>query len=333
MKKQLGKKLLSFILLMMLVIGIFISCLVIQLFTRPMLKTGDKPVLVNIAPHTSAIALVNQLAGLKLIPSKAIFLALIRIRGVSNQLKAGVYQILPNETAVDLLTHIIKGEVLIKSFQIIEGTTLSVVKAHLQQAAYLYFNQNDLEVFALPYQSNEGLFLADTYYYKAGSNAQQVLRLAKKNLLSVLLAKWKERSDQLPYQTPYELLIAASIIEKESALPSERKIIAGIIANRLKNKMPLQMDPTVIYALGEKYRGQLSHQDLSVASPFNTYRFRGLPPTPIAMVGKESIAAAANPQQSGFLYFFAKGDGSHQFSRTYSEQKKAINQYKAHHHD
>ena len=124
------------------------------------------------------------------------------------------------------------------------------------------------------------------------------------------------------------MLIAASIIEKETAVPQERKLISGVVINRLNKHMPLQMDPTVIYAMGDTYKGSLTHEDLSINSPYNTYQNRGLPPTPIAMVGKEAIDAAAHPQLSNYLYFMARGDGTHQFSQTYEEQKQAINQYK-----
>ena len=131
----------------------------------------------------------------------------------------------------------------------------------------------------------------------------------------------------LPYQTAYEMLIAASIIEKETAIPKERRLIAGIIINRLRKHMPLQMDPTVIYALGSQYHGTLRREDLQIDSPFNSYLHRGLPPTPIAMVDKDAIDAAAHPEPTDYLYFVATGNGSHHFSVNYEEQKQAIQYY------
>ena len=162
---------------------------------------------------------------------------------------------------------------------------------------------------------------------------------ANKNLQNYIETLWANRNPVVPYKNAYELLIAASIIEKEASLPLERKIISGIIVNRLKLRMPLQMDPTVIYAVAnEKRLKQLStegsappltREDLKIKSPYNTYTNRGLPPTPIAMVGKESLEAAAHPEENSYLYFYAKGDGSHQFSKTYKEQQQAIHQFKS----
>lgn len=178
------------------------------------------------------------------------------------------------------------------------------------------------------YPSAEGLLLADTYQYQGGSSSKALLEQAHRNLLNYLNISWTNRAANLPYKTPYELLIAASIIEKETAIAQERKLISGVMVNRLKKKMPLQMDPTVIYGLGNQYTGKLTHNDLLIESPYNSYLNRGLPPTPIAMVGKEAIDAAAHPQLSNYLYFVAKGDGTHQFSETYEQQKQAINQYR-----
>ena len=135
----------------------------------------------------------------------------------------------------------------------------------------------------------------------------------------------------MPYQSPYELLIAASIIEKESALPAERRLISGVIVNRLHKHMPLQMDPTVIYALGPSYKGSLSHEQLSIDSPYNTYQYRGLPPTPIAAVSRDALNAARDPDTQGYLYFVAKGDGSHAFSLNYLAHRQAIQRYRSKH--
>ncbi|HAU0988355.1 TPA: endolytic transglycosylase MltG, partial [Legionella pneumophila] len=264
----------------------------------------------------------------KLIHSAKFFLLIIRFEGLSHQLKAGVYQITPGETAMKLLHRVVAGDVITQNFTIIEGSTQQKVDYDLRQANYLKYNPEDWAIVKENYPSAEGLLLADTYQYQGGSSSRALLEQAHRNLLNYLNTSWANRSPNLPYKTPYELLIAASIIEKETAIAQEKKLISGVMVNRLKKKMPLQMDPTVIYGLGNQYKGKLTHNDLLIQSPYNSYLNRGLPPTPIAMVGKEAIDAAAHPQLSNYLYFVAKGDGTHQFSETYEQQRQAINQYR-----
>ena len=212
-------------------------------------------------------------------------------------------------------------------FRIIEGTTQAQVSTNLEHAVYLTYHENDWQAIAATFPSAEGLLLADTYLYDAGSQSSDLLQRAHKNLQQFLASSWQQRSSDLPYKTSYELLIAASILEKEAAKPREKRLIAGVIVNRLRKNMPLQMDPTVIYALGTHYTGKLSRDDLHIDSPYNTYRYRGLPPTPIAMVGKDAIDAAAHPEPTDYLYFVARGDGTHYFSVTYEQQKQAISRY------
>lgn len=289
-----------------------------------MLLSPANPMILIVDKNTSAADFARLLKSKQLISVERLFLLLIRLEGGSHRLKAGVYQVVPGETAQQLLYKVIAGEVLVNPFKIIEGTTLKQVMSNLENAPYLLYNTADWQPIQGDYPSPEGLLLADTYSYNAGSGAKHLLKNANEGLLRFLSYTWSSRNPELPYKTSYELLIAASIVEKEAALLNERKIIAGIIVNRLKRGMPLQMDPTVVYALGDRYTGKLKHEDIEVNSPYNTYRHRGLPPTPIAMVGKEAIEAAAHPQISNYLYFVAKGDGTHYFSATYEEQKKAI---------
>uniref|UniRef100_UPI00321FFDAC endolytic transglycosylase MltG n=1 Tax=Legionella sp. TaxID=459 RepID=UPI00321FFDAC len=298
-----------------------------SILTKPMIDKTSAPVTIIIDRNTSASDFVRMLESKHLIKSHRLFLALIRYKGLAHRLKAGIYQIIPGESALHFLYKVEAGEVLVVSFRIIEGTTLNQVIANLQNAPYLEYKPSDWVPIIGNYSSAEGLLLADTYNYNAGSEAKFLLRLANQKLQQHLNESWQHRSPNLPYQTPYELLIAASILEKEASLSAEKKIISGIIVNRIKKNMPLQMDPTVIYALGKNYNGKLTHEDMGVNSPYNTYLHRGLPPTPIAMVGKEAIDAAAHPLMTNYLYYVAKGDGSHHFSATYEEQKKAIGQY------
>ncbi|MDI9818198.1 MULTISPECIES: endolytic transglycosylase MltG [unclassified Legionella] len=325
--RRLGRSILSgcfaLVLITFSIIGYESYCLL----TRPMVTAGSQPFIVVIDKNTSAFSLAHILKSNRLIQSERLFLFLIRVQGLAYRLKAGVYEIMPGESVQEFINKVASGKVLTKAFRIIEGSNFNQVKTNLKKAPLLNYNLEDWQAIASDYPTPEGLLLADTYNYDAGSSSKQLLLLANQKLLDYLDHCWKNRSQRLPYKSPYELLTAASILEKETAISEERKIISGVIINRLKKNMPLQMDPTVIYALGINYHGKLTHADLSVDSPYNTYRYRGLPPTPIAMVGKESIEAAAHPQISDYLYFVAKGDGSHQFSVNYEQQKQAISRY------
>ena len=298
-----------------------------RLFYRPMVVGKIKPIIVHIDKSTSASSLVQMLEARHFIQSKRIFLIFIRMKGLSQQLKAGIYQIIDGESAAHFLYRVAAGDVLIESFRIIEGTTQAQVSTNLEHAAYLTYCATDWFAIAATLPGAEGLLLADTYHYDAGSQSKDLLEHAHKNLQQFLDYSWQQRSPNLPYKTSYELLIAASILEKEAAKPREKRLIAGVIINRLRKNMPLQMDPTVIYALGSRYTGKLSREDLHTDSPYNTYRYRGLPPTPIAMVGKDAIDAAAHPELTDYLYFVARGDGSHYFSVNYDQQKQAVARY------
>lgn len=290
----------------------------------PLIGKQDPSQIIVIDPAISAAKFAQLLKDKKLIPSTQLFLLMVRFEGLSQHLKAGVYEIKPGETTKELLHRVSRGDVITKSFIIIEGSTQKKIMQNLSNAPYLDYHLEDWRGIQGDHSNAEGLLLADTYQYQGGSSGRSLLEQAHKNLINYLGNAWEHRDAGLPYQTAYELLIAASIIEKETASSQERKLISGVMVNRLKRKMPLQMDPTVIYGLGDTYTGKLSHHDMQINSPYNSYRYRGLPPTPIAMVGKEAIDAAAHPQLSNYLYFVAKRDGSHQFSETYEQQRQAI---------
>lgn len=296
-------------------------------FYQPLISKETSAVVITLDRTASAHQFVRTLQQKKLIQSSSMLLLMIRIEGLASRLKAGVYQIKPGESANQLLGRVVGGDVVVQPFTIIAGTTQSKIDSDLKLATYLELSPNAWAAIKGNYPNAEGLVLADTYQYRGGSTSKSLLEHAHQHLMTYLADSWVNRDIDLPYKSPYELLTAASIIEKETAIPTERKLISGVMANRLKKRMPLQMDPTVIYGLGSDYKGKLSHNDLLIDSPYNTYRYRGLPPTPIAMVGKEAIDAAAHPQLSNYLYFVAKGDGTHQFSETYEQQKQAINLY------
>lgn len=282
------------------------------------------PVIITLEPATSAHQFVQLLKEKKLIHSKQLVLYLIRYKGLAHQLKAGVYQIQAGERILSVLNRVAKGDVIIQNFTIIAGTTQQKIIHDLSKAPYLNYQSDDWKSIQDNHPNAEGLLLADTYQYRGGSTSKGLIEQAHRNLVNYLNKVWNEKDSNLPYKNPYELLIAASIIEKETGVASERKLISGIIVNRLRKNMPLQMDPTVIYGLGNAYKGKLSHNDLLIESAYNSYKNKGLPPTPISSVSKETLDAVAHPQLSNYIYFVAKGDGSHQFSETYEQQKRAI---------
>lgn len=292
---------------------------------RPMISGQHKEILIKVDKASSAFSFVHTLKSKNLIRSETFFLSLIRIQGSSNHLKAGIYRVEDGESATHFLSRVVSGDVLKLSFRVTEGTTQRQIATDLKQAPYLVYQDSDWSRVANG--NPEGLILADTYQYNALSSGSDLLAHAHETMEKYLDAVWQQRAKDLPYKTPYDLLIVASILEKESAIPEERRLISGVVVNRLKKHMPLQMDPTVIYAKGDAYHGKLTHKDLQIDSPYNTYRYRGLPPTPIAMVGRDSIDAAAHPKQTNYLYFVARGDGTHCFSASYEAQRQAIAKY------
>ncbi len=315
----------------LLLIGLAVVWNVYPLIYSPMLRNANgtlTPTVISIEKNSSAVSFVHELKNRDLIASPRLFLMLIRLQGYANQLKAGIYEIKPGETAQDLLRHVVAGDVLTLPFRITDGTTQRTIAAQVEQLPYLTQQSDDWNKIAEGHVSAEGMLLADTYHYDAGSKSTALLMTAHLNLMRYLNDAFDKRSPNLPYKSAYDLLIAASIIEKEASRPNERRLISGVIVNRLKIRMPLQMDPTVIYGLGSQYQGKLTHADLSIDSPYNTYKYYGLPPTPIAMVGRDAIDAAAHPASTHYLYFVASGNGCHHFSETYELQRKAISDYK-----
>jgi UPF0755 protein len=231
-----------------------------------------------------------------------------------------------------LLNNIVRGRVYNRKLVVIEGWTYKNLLRILQKNTVLQHvlnPQNQSAVMALLGSKEprpEGMFFPDTYFYTWGNSDLEVLRYAYKKMQRVLIRAWNERADDVPYKDPYEALIVASLIEKETAQASERPIIASVILNRLQKNMPLQIDPTVSYGLGDaRMKLKLSH--LKLYTVYNTYLLRGLPPTPISLPGKACIEAAMHPMQTQYLYYVSRGDGSHQFSETYTQHLEGVNKY------
>lgn len=248
-------------------------------------------------------------------------------------LHSGEYQLRPAMTAHDMIELWRRGEVVQHTLTIVEGWNFRQVRAAL--AALPTVQQtldgvSDADVMARlgqPDAHPEGRFFPDTYSFTRGVSDLDLLKRAYSRLEAVLAEEWEQRDEGLPYQNAYEALIMASIIEKETGVPSERGEIAGVFIRRLKQGMLLQTDPTVIYGMGEQYKGRITRSDLRTPTPYNTYTISGLPPTPIAMVGREAINAALHPVEGTTLYFVARGDGSHVFSNSLDEHNRAVREF------
>ncbi|MCL4125124.1 UNVERIFIED_CONTAM: hypothetical protein GTU68_004875 [Idotea baltica] len=257
-----------------------------------------------------------------------------RYRQSAHKIKAGEYQLDAQQTLPDLLALFITGKVIQHSFTIIEGmTSRQLFAAIAADKRFIKTLENyDLSTVMTQIDGNErhgeGEFAPETYYFSAGTTDIAFLKRAYDLLQKNLAESWLSKADNLPYKTPYEALIMASIIEKETGIAEERPEIAGVFVRRLNKGMRLQTDPTVIYGMGDKYDGNIRRKDLTTDTAYNTYTRYGLPPSPIALASKAAIHAALNPASGKSLYFVAKGqEGRHVFSNTLAEHNKAVRQY------
>lgn len=241
-------------------------------------------------------------------------------------IRRGEYIFKRQDTIADMLRMLNEGQVSYRSVTLIEGWSLRQVNDRLQDLLGVDLSYQTKD-FDLPYESIEGWVFPDTYYYSLDDEASTIIAQAIKKMQQVLDQQWQLRDADLPYRNPYEMLIMASLIEKETGADHERELIASVFINRLRINMKLQTDPTVIYALSQSYDGNIRKKDLSIDSPYNTYKYKGLPPTPIGMPGLRSIQAAAKPASSSYLYFVAKGNGEHYFSTSLQEHNQAVNRY------
>ncbi|MAF83359.1 MAG: endolytic transglycosylase MltG [Gammaproteobacteria bacterium] len=279
----------------------------------------------------------KQLARHDVLQSPAIFAGYGRISGLAGRIQAGEYVLETGTTPGSLLDTLVKGRVKLHSITIIEGWTvaelLEALANHPAISHTLELNSLvDLNnILGLDYPHPEGLFFPDTYHFPRGTTDVELLRQSHELLIERLNLAWSGREPHTVLGNPYEGLILASIVERETALSAERSQVAGVFIRRLEQGMRLQTDPTVIYGLGESFDGNLTHHHLKTDSPYNTYVRRGLPPTPIALPGESALQAMAHPAPGGALYFVAtgNGDGSHYFTATLEEHNAAVARYLA----
>lgn len=259
-------------------------------------------------------------------------------KDASNKLKVGEYELKPGLTTPQILTLFIQGKTQQYSITFPEGWTFKQIRQKLNQHPELkrtlesMDNQTIMAKLNADKKHPEGLFFPDTYFFAKNASDFSVLKKAYDKMQRVLNEEWQHKESNLPLQDSYQALILASIVEKETAASSERPLIAGVFTQRLRMGMLLQTDPTVIYGMGENYQGNIRTKDLREATPYNTYIIKGLPPTPIAMPGKEAIRAVLHPAKTNNLYFVArgKGDGTHVFSPTLKAHNAAVNQFQRH---
>ena len=291
------------------------------------------PAEVEIPPGAGFRAAVGQLerAGVKVRPYH--FEALARVLRRERDVKAGNYLIVAPLTPMDLLDKLTRGDVTQAEVRLIEGWTFSQFRTVLDSSPDLRHDTAGLEDAAILARIQasethpEGLFFPDTYLFAKGSSDVNVLRRAYRAMQRHLQTEWDARTPNVPYRTPYEALIMASIIEKETGRAGERDQIGGVLVNRLRIGMRLQADPTVIYGLGTTFDGNLKKIHLLEDGPYNTYTRAGLPPTPIAMPGLASLRSAVRPGKTDALYYVSRGDGTSQFSRSIQEHNRAVTKY------
>ncbi len=297
------------------------------------LRIEPLPKAINVTPgmHLKSLSVMLEREGL--IGNAQAFWLLGRVLGKAGTLKVGVYTLDKPLTPLALYAKIQRGEVSQAIVQFIEGWNWREVRAALAAQPML---ENDsagmsdaelLQAIGAEERHPEGLLFPDTYFYAPHSSDLSVLRRAYRLQHEKLIAAWETRAPGLPYRTPYEALIMASIVEKETGAAFERPMIAGVFLNRLRLGMRLQTDPTVIYGLGERFDGNLRKVDLQTDTPYNTYTRGGLPPTPIAMPSEAAIQAALNPAKTDALYFVARGDGTHVFTNNLVAHNNAVNRY------
>lgn len=287
----------------------------------------------SIESGTSLSAVVYDLANKNILKHPKHLLWYARLNGLSNKMKTGDYQLSSNLSAREFLDKIFTGKVIQYSLTIIEGWSfnqlLEAISHHpeIKQTFSNLSKEEIMDKLGLNGVHYEGRFLPDTYHFPKHLTDLEFLKRAYYAMETVLEEEWKNRIDGLPYKTPYEALIMASIVEKETGLASERELISGVFFRRLNKRMRLQTDPTVIYGMGDKYKGNIRKRDLLRDTPYNTYRRGGLPPTPIAMPGRKAIYAALHPAAGDVLFFVSRGDGSHVFSATVTEHNRAVCKY------
>ena len=329
-------KKLSYSLLGLLVLAILASAWLwydIHTFMSTPMNVSEQGLVIKVDQGSNLTRIAYQLKRQNVIDKPRYLTWYARWTKQANRIHIGEYKLEQNSTPLSFLESISKGEVIQYSITIVEGWNFKQVMTAINNNQYIEHTVADLthnEIMTKlghPGEHPEGRFMPDTYHFPRGINDMVVLERAYQAMESYLNKQWEQRDVGLPLKSAYEALILASIVEKETGLASERSAIAGVFSRRLQKKMRLQSDPTVIYGMGDRYKGNIRRSDLKQDNPYNTYRVFGLPPTPIAMPGRDAIDAVLKPEEGDALYFVSKGDGSHYFSATLKEHNNAVIKY------
>jgi UPF0755 protein len=299
---------------------------------QPLALAADR-LEVEIRPGSGVRNVVRQMVDGGVQLPAWLFEARARMQGKANALRAGTYEITRGMTTQQLLDKLVRGEVVLVEVRVLEGWTFRQIRKALAAASGLrqetasMSDEAILKAVGAVEPHPEGLFFPDTYQFAKGTSDLAVLRLAYASMQKQLAAAWQERAPGTPLKTPYQALILASIVEKETGRAEERALVSSVFLNRLRIGMLLQTDPTVIYGMGERFAGNIRKRDLLEDTPYNTYTRSGLPPTPIAMPGAASLRAAVAAPTTDALYFVSRGDGTSHFSRTLEEHNRAVTKY------
>ncbi|HEY9018339.1 endolytic transglycosylase MltG [Thiomicrospira sp.] len=296
------------------------------------IANSAEPQIVELPKGASAKAMARQLHQAGMLKHPEAFVWYLRLNQQANSLKPGEFMIQPEWDFRSLMQALVSGRNVSYPFVIIPGESLAQVKQKLAQLPKLNLVMQTEDWQSLGQKMGvtehlEGWLLPETYHYHKDETDRELVKRAITAMKQALEAEWSTRDGGLPLKTPYEALTLASIIEKETGVAHERHQVAGVFIRRLQKGMRLQTDPTVIYGMGERYQGHIGREGLDTVTPYNTYRIRGLTPTPIAMPSRESIRAALRPDASDALYFVSKGNGEHYFSSTLEEHNRAVRRY------
>lgn len=336
------KKFFVFLLILLLIlggVGFWGYQKLTEFVHTPVNVTQDQ--LLTIERGTTGSKLAALLEQEKILEHADLLPWLLKLQPQLNKVKAGTYSLTGVKTLQDLLNMINSGKEAQFSVKFIEGKTFKEWRKNLENAPHLkqtLQGKSDKEIMALldipavakavyEWNNMDGWLYPDTYNYTPNSTDLELLKRSTTRLQKALDKAWNERDENLPLTDPYQMLILASVVEKETGIAAERPQVASVFINRLKANMKLQTDPTVIYGMGERYTGNIRKKDLETMTPYNTYMIEGLPPTPIAMVSESALQAVAHPAKTDFYYFVADGSGGHKFTRNLNEHNKAVQEY------
>lgn len=291
------------------------------------------PVRIQVDPGTPVRAVLTQLGKQGALANVRAVEIYLRVHGQRPNVHFGMYEIPAQASPAQILEMFEQGRVVLEQLTVVEGATFADFRRELDQhpaVTHTLTGKSAAEVMTAlghPGEFPEGRFFPDTYRFAAKTKDTEILTLAYNAMQKALETAWQDHTANLPFDTPYQALILASIVEKETGVPTERARVAGVFISRLRKGMRLQTDPAVIYGLGDSYDGTIHSRDLITDTPYNTYTRAGLPPTPIALPGRNSVIAATHPQENGELYFVATGSGGHHFSKTLEEHNEAVKEY------